>query len=88
MAVFESGPNLLPATHFKGLSPTPADTTLKLSTALPHCTITMPVQRSLQPPNKAFHTEMPNPIPYFIVALDGYEHKDDLYALAIEIRDA
>ncbi|EGU85358.1 hypothetical protein FOXB_04131, partial [Fusarium oxysporum f. sp. conglutinans Fo5176] len=28
-----AGPNLLPATHFKGLLPTPADTTLKSSTA-------------------------------------------------------
>ncbi|EXM15983.1 hypothetical protein FOTG_15698 [Fusarium oxysporum f. sp. vasinfectum 25433] len=52
----------------------------------PHCTVTM-LQRSLQPPDKAFHTEMPDLIPYFIVALNGYKRKDDLYALAIEIRN-
>ncbi|SCO78419.1 uncharacterized protein FRV6_02632 [Fusarium oxysporum] len=48
----------------------------------------MPVRRSLQRPDEAFRTEMPDPIPYFIVALDGYKRKDDLHALAIEIRNA
>ncbi|TVY69098.1 hypothetical protein Focb16_v000057 [Fusarium oxysporum f. sp. cubense] len=48
----------------------------------------MPVRRSLQPPDEAFRTEMPDPIPYFIVALDGYERKDDLHALAMEIGNA
>ena len=46
------------------------------------------LRRSLQPPDEAFRTEMPDPIPYFIVALDGYERKDDLHALAMEIGNA
>ncbi|KAM5526486.1 hypothetical protein FOXYSP1_21117 [Fusarium oxysporum f. sp. phaseoli] len=46
------------------------------------------IRRSLQPPDEAFRTEMPDLIPYFIVALNGYEHKDDLYALAMEIGNA
>jgi hypothetical protein len=45
-------------------------------------------RRSLQLPNKAFYTKMPNLIPYFIAALKDYKYKDKLYIIIIEIKKA
>jgi hypothetical protein len=44
------------------------------------------LQRSLQPPDKAFYTKMPDLIPYFTAALKDYKYKDKLYTIVIEIR--
>jgi hypothetical protein len=43
------------------------------------------LRRSLQPPDEAFRTKVPDLIPYFTAALEDHERKDELYAIATEI---
>ncbi|TVY67973.1 hypothetical protein Focb16_v002162 [Fusarium oxysporum f. sp. cubense] len=55
-----------------------------LQSSITNCTVTM-LQRSLQPPNETFRTDMPDLISYFGAALGDHERKDELHAMAMEI---